>query len=276
MQIGEKIRLMRKRRRFTKKELAEKAGISSYYVNKLEEGKSNPSIEIVDKLAKALNINIDYFTRGILDDSYFLKLNNKPVFSILVFDDTLSPTKPTNLYWELQAPSIRLSRYELLKNIIKTKDWQIRPTGENIVYLSRIISKIIAKKEIETIVGLTPHTGIIAGALSAVLYEKKESESMAVIIPTMIKGELIFRKENFQPGLRVMLLEEIAKQTDRFLQAANEIKRHRGEIIIGVTIIDLLDRKERKHLQESLPEYEFIFSEKDIVSVLENIEGETS
>lgn len=55
----DKIRVERTLRRWTQKELADKAGLSLYSVNKIERDdnlNSNVSIGILDKLAKALEI----------------------------------------------------------------------------------------------------------------------------------------------------------------------------------------------------------------------------
>ena len=75
-EIGEKIRLLRKRMGLSKKDFAKQVGISGYYVNRLEEDESSPTLEVIDKLAKAANVDSDYFVRGILDDLDMLSTDN--------------------------------------------------------------------------------------------------------------------------------------------------------------------------------------------------------
>lgn len=58
MTIGEKIKQARKKAGYTQKELGEKLGISQVRVAQYENGIRNPKIETVNKIAKALNVEI--------------------------------------------------------------------------------------------------------------------------------------------------------------------------------------------------------------------------
>ena len=55
--IGETIRKLRKEQGFTQEQLAEKAQTSTNYLGSIETGKKYPSPQMMDKLAKALDIN---------------------------------------------------------------------------------------------------------------------------------------------------------------------------------------------------------------------------
>ncbi|MBE7702731.1 MAG: helix-turn-helix transcriptional regulator [Cyanobacteria bacterium SIG28] len=57
--IADNIRLERLKKRISQEELAEKAEISTKYLNMIENYKSNPTIVVVIKICKALEINID-------------------------------------------------------------------------------------------------------------------------------------------------------------------------------------------------------------------------
>lgn len=67
MSIGKNIKQLRKQKKLTQKELAEKAGISEISIRQYENDKRNPKIEQVDKIAKALNVHIV----DIMDDYTF-------------------------------------------------------------------------------------------------------------------------------------------------------------------------------------------------------------
>jgi transcriptional regulator with XRE-family HTH domain len=56
VKFGITLRKHREERKMTQEELALKSHISVYYISKLERGKANPSIELLYKLAKALNL----------------------------------------------------------------------------------------------------------------------------------------------------------------------------------------------------------------------------
>jgi transcriptional regulator with XRE-family HTH domain len=56
--IGEKIKCERLKKSLKQYELAEKAGISNTYLSDIEVGRTFPSLKTLDKLAKALEIDI--------------------------------------------------------------------------------------------------------------------------------------------------------------------------------------------------------------------------
>lgn len=57
--ISENIRLERLRKHYSQEQLAELTGISTKYINMIEKQKSNPSITIVVKIVKALEIDLN-------------------------------------------------------------------------------------------------------------------------------------------------------------------------------------------------------------------------
>ncbi|MBV4418935.1 helix-turn-helix domain-containing protein [Clostridium tyrobutyricum] len=59
--IGEKIKEERIKKGLKQYELAEKAGISNTYLSDLEVGRTAPSIKTLDKLSKALEVDIKIF-----------------------------------------------------------------------------------------------------------------------------------------------------------------------------------------------------------------------
>lgn len=56
--LGKKIQKRRKAMKLTQERLAEKAGISLVYMGYIEQGKYAPSLEVLERLAKALDISI--------------------------------------------------------------------------------------------------------------------------------------------------------------------------------------------------------------------------
>lgn len=58
MNLGKKIRRLRKRQDVSQEALAEKAGIHRTYMGKIERGESNPPVQTVNKIAKALKVDI--------------------------------------------------------------------------------------------------------------------------------------------------------------------------------------------------------------------------
>ena len=56
--LGRKIRKERKRIGLTQEEVADKVGISRVYVGYIEQGRHAPSLEVLEKIAKALKVRL--------------------------------------------------------------------------------------------------------------------------------------------------------------------------------------------------------------------------
>lgn len=90
VQIGRKIRIIRKRQKKTQADLADLTGLSDNYIALLERGHRSPSIETLDKISKALKTPINsffVFTDEIIDKKAqkqlvdkFMKITNNGKF----------------------------------------------------------------------------------------------------------------------------------------------------------------------------------------------------
>ena len=60
MKVGAKIKSIRIEKGLKQTELASMAGISNTYLSDIENGRTNPSVNTIEKLAKALEINLDW------------------------------------------------------------------------------------------------------------------------------------------------------------------------------------------------------------------------
>ena len=58
IQLGRKIRRLRKAQKISQEELADLAGIHRTYMGKIERGESNPPVYTVYKIAKALKTSL--------------------------------------------------------------------------------------------------------------------------------------------------------------------------------------------------------------------------
>jgi transcriptional regulator with XRE-family HTH domain len=64
--IGQRIRRLRKRARLQSQELAREAGLAANGVSQIENGKRNPKLETIDKIAAVLGSTRDYLIDGDL------------------------------------------------------------------------------------------------------------------------------------------------------------------------------------------------------------------
>ncbi len=54
--LGIRVQKLRKQSNLTQKELAEKIGVSRAYMGYIEQGRNAPSLEVLEKLARALKV----------------------------------------------------------------------------------------------------------------------------------------------------------------------------------------------------------------------------
>jgi transcriptional regulator with XRE-family HTH domain len=57
--FGAKIKKLRTERKLTQEALSEKVGIDYSYMNLIENGKRNPSLKIIAKIARILGVGLD-------------------------------------------------------------------------------------------------------------------------------------------------------------------------------------------------------------------------
>jgi len=57
-QFGEHLRALRKARDMSQPQLAERAGVNDKYLGEIERGRGNPSLEVLMKLSKALDVEL--------------------------------------------------------------------------------------------------------------------------------------------------------------------------------------------------------------------------
>ncbi|MCS7202576.1 MAG: helix-turn-helix transcriptional regulator [Dictyoglomus sp.] len=63
MNIGDKIRKIRKQKNLTLEELSKKTGLSLSYISLIERGLKNPSLKALEKIAECLDISPSIFFR---------------------------------------------------------------------------------------------------------------------------------------------------------------------------------------------------------------------
>ncbi len=64
-QLGMRIRFLRKRLGWSQEDLALEANVNKNYISDLENGRRNPSLDILERIAKALNITLSELFRGV-------------------------------------------------------------------------------------------------------------------------------------------------------------------------------------------------------------------
>lgn len=65
LQLGMRIKYLRKKRNWSQEDLALEANINTKYLSDLENGRRNPSLLILERIAIALDISISELTKGL-------------------------------------------------------------------------------------------------------------------------------------------------------------------------------------------------------------------
>jgi transcriptional regulator with XRE-family HTH domain len=66
-QLGRRVAYLRKERKKSQLDLALDAGVAKNYISDVENGRRNPSILILGKIAKGLDITLEELFRGIVE-----------------------------------------------------------------------------------------------------------------------------------------------------------------------------------------------------------------
>ena len=65
IQLGKRIRYLRKEKRWSQLDLALESNVNRNYISDLEKGRRNPTILVLEKIAIALNIDLATLFKGI-------------------------------------------------------------------------------------------------------------------------------------------------------------------------------------------------------------------
>lgn len=113
--LGEAIKKYRKKRNLSQKELAEKCNISTSYIQQIELGqKKNPSLEILIKISKELDVSLlDLITdnNDFVDNKLYLRLSNKLGGDSILY---LKPSQINKIDYEHQA-------MEAIESLLRSK-----------------------------------------------------------------------------------------------------------------------------------------------------------
>ena len=64
-QLGMRIKYLRKLKRMSQEDLALEAEVNKNYLSDLERGERNPTLKILEKIARALGINLQELFKGL-------------------------------------------------------------------------------------------------------------------------------------------------------------------------------------------------------------------
>lgn len=119
------IRRIRKEKGLTQKQLGERCGIADSNIRKYESGTQNPKLETIQKIANALEIDIDNLLnieveKGFIKPTNSLDFLKKPKTTIETTDDNF--VKIANNYYKLNKEG-REKALDLVELLTKVSDY---------------------------------------------------------------------------------------------------------------------------------------------------------
>lgn len=89
MGLAKNIKRLRKKMKWSQTQLAEQIGAHLSHINRIETGKYNPSLDVVQKLAQAFNVTIDYLVSDTEEDFNEVRIENKNLLEKIKLIDSL-------------------------------------------------------------------------------------------------------------------------------------------------------------------------------------------
>jgi transcriptional regulator with XRE-family HTH domain len=77
MKFKEKLVYLRKQKSWSQQELGDQVGVQITHISRLENGKSQPSVELLRKIAQAFGVTMDYLVDEEVDEVTPVSIKNK-------------------------------------------------------------------------------------------------------------------------------------------------------------------------------------------------------
>ena len=91
MTVGDRIKDLRGRKKLTQTELAKLVELTYVQIGRYETGKSNPSADVLQRLAQALDTTTDYLMKGTEDEAVAAQLTDKELLKQFKMVEQLTP-----------------------------------------------------------------------------------------------------------------------------------------------------------------------------------------
>jgi transcriptional regulator with XRE-family HTH domain len=97
MGLADNLKRLRKKQGWSQTQLAEQIGSHLSHVNRIETGKYNPSLDVVQKLASVFDVSIDYLVSDTEEDFKEVRIEDKSLLERVKLIDSLDKEDKTAL-----------------------------------------------------------------------------------------------------------------------------------------------------------------------------------
>jgi transcriptional regulator with XRE-family HTH domain len=116
MSLADNLKRLRKKRGWSQTQLAEQIGSHLSHINRIETGKYNPSLDVVQKLAAAFDVTIDYLVSDTDEDFKEVRIEDKNLMERIKLIDSLEQDDKTAL---IRVIDSMLTKKKILNLITK-------------------------------------------------------------------------------------------------------------------------------------------------------------
>lgn len=116
MSLADNLKRLRKKRGWSQTQLAEQIGSHLSHINRIETGKYNPSLDVVQKLAAAFDVTIDYLVSDTDEDFKEVRIEDKNLMERIKLIDSLEEDDKTAL---IRVIDSMLTKKKILNLITK-------------------------------------------------------------------------------------------------------------------------------------------------------------
>lgn len=97
MGLADNLKRLRKKHGWSQTQLAEQIGSHLSHINRIETGKYNPSLDVVQKLAAVFGVSIDYLVSNTEEDFKEVRIEEKSLLERVKLIDSLDKEDKTAL-----------------------------------------------------------------------------------------------------------------------------------------------------------------------------------
>jgi len=97
MGLADNLKRLRKKQGWSQTQLAKQIGSHLSHVNRIETGKYNPSLDVVQKLASVFDVSIDYLVSDTQEDFKEVRIEDKSLLQRVKLIDSLDKEDKTAL-----------------------------------------------------------------------------------------------------------------------------------------------------------------------------------
>ena len=97
MNLSNNLKSLRKKKGWSQTQLAEQIGSHLSHINRIETGKYNPSLDVVQKLANVFDVTIDYLISDTDEDFKEVRIEDKELMERVKLIDSLDAEDRTAL-----------------------------------------------------------------------------------------------------------------------------------------------------------------------------------